>query len=184
MHDAAILPTAPYAAAPYTIVARLAEAVHDPDLLAEVADLARTIATTRSELQRLDAGPFVAGHIPAATDELDEVVAHTASATDSILQVCEELEQAGATADAALLQRATTRIYEACSFQDITGQRISKVVATLKTIEQKVSQILEVFGGAEPMPEAAPLPLSLTNGPQLPGAAMDQADIDKLLADF
>ena len=181
MHDGMKLAAS---AAPYTIVARLAEAVHDPDLLAEVAELARTIAATRSELQRLEAGPFVAGHIPAATDELDEVVAHTASATDSILQVCEELEQAGASADAALLQRATTRIYEACSFQDITGQRISKVVATLKAIEQKVGQILEVFGGSEPIAAPVDGTVKLTNGPQLPGSAMDQADIDKLLADF
>lgn len=172
------------AAAPYSLVSRLSQAVRDPDLLAEVEELARTIATTRSELQRLDAGPFMAGHVPAARDELDEVVAHTATATDQILEVCEELERAGAGADAAMLQRATTRIYEACSFQDITGQRISKVVATLKAIESKVSQILEVFGHepvTEPAPPATP---SLTNGPQLRANAMDQADIDKLLADF
>ncbi len=44
------------------------------------------------------------------------------------------------------LQDATTRIYEACSFQDITGQRITKVVATLKTIERKVAHIIGTFG--------------------------------------
>ena len=169
------------------LVERLAKAVHDDDLLAEVAELARTIALTRTELQRLEAGPFVAGHIPAATDELDEVVAHTAKATDAILAVCEELEQAGESdqpIDSALLQQATTRIYEACSFQDITGQRISKVVGTLKAIELKVSQILAVFGHGEPPPPEEDVVPSLTNGPQMPAMAMDQADIDKLLADF
>lgn len=178
MHDATLVS--------HTIVARLAQAMHDPDLLAEVSSLAKIIATTRTELQRLDAGPFLAGQIPAATDELDAVVAHTASATDAILQVCEELEQAGegGGADAALLQRATTRIYEACGFQDITGQRISKVVATLKAIESKVGQILRTIGTGE-ITEAVPeAPQRLANGPQLPGAAMHQADIDKLLADF
>lgn len=181
MRESSILTNA---AAPYNLMSRLSQAVRDPDLLAEVEELARTIATTRTELQRLDAGPFVAGQVPAARDELDEVVAHTATATDQILEVCEELERAGAGVDAATLQQATTRIYEACSFQDITGQRISKVVATLKAIEGKVSQILEVFGQAptaEPAPASVP---SLTNGPQLPVNAMDQADIDKLLADF
>ena len=44
------------------------------------------------------------------------------------------------------LQEATTRIYEACSFQDITGQRITKVVSTLKTIEAKVASIVATFG--------------------------------------
>ncbi len=172
---------------PRELVDRLSQAVHDRDLLAEVEDLARTIAITRAELQRLDAGPFIAGHIPAATDELDAVVAHTASATEVILGVCEELERAGdsgQTIDAGLLQRATTQIYEACSFQDITGQRIKKVVTTLKAIEQKVGDILQVFGeGAEIEPETVAVE-SLTNGPQLPGRAMAQADIDALMADF
>ena len=174
--------------APAALVDRLAEKVHDHDLLAEVEDLARTIAITRSELQRLNAGPFIAGHIPAATDELDAVVAHTASATEVILSVCEQLEiatESGQTIDAEFLQRATTQIYEACSFQDITGQRISKVVATLKAIERKVGDILKVFGhGDEIEPEISSTEASLTNGPQLPGKAMDQADIDALMADF
>lgn len=174
--------------APITLADRLAESGGgvDPSLLAEVEDLARTIATTRTELQRLDAGPFIAGHIPAATDELDAVVAHTASATDVILEACEMLENAcaaGQAVDAALVQRVTTSIYEACSFQDITGQRISKVVGTLKAIELKVGEILQVFGQG-PAVESPPETSTLTNGPQLPGLAMDQADIDALLADF
>lgn len=173
--------------APTELVHRLKASVHDHDLLAEVEDLARTIARTRSELQRLDAGPFIAGHIPAATDELDAVVAHTASATDVILESCEGLEMAaskGIPIDAELLGRATTSIYEACSFQDITGQRIKKVVGTLKAIEQKVGEILKVFGQGQEIAETEAGGESLTNGPQLPGKAMEQSDIDKLLADF
>ncbi len=173
--------------APITLVNRLAAELHDTDLLAEVEDLARTIASTRSELQRLDAGPFIAGHIPAATDELDAVVAHTASATDVILEACEMLETAsanGAPIDAELVGRATTSIYEACSFQDITGQRIKKVVGTLKAIEQKVGEILKVFGQGKEIAEVSVSVETLTNGPQLPGRAMVQSDIDALLADF
>lgn len=172
--------------APVELVRKLKSTSLDSELLAEIEDLARTIAKTRTDLQRLDAGPFIAGHIPAATDELDAVVAHTASATDVILEACEQLETASAAGeviDPALVGRATTSIYEACSFQDITGQRISKVVATLKAIEQKVGEILQVFGQAEEV-EPEPPPLSLTNGPQLPGQAMAQSDIDALLSDF
>ena len=55
---------------------------------------------------------------------------------------------------ATKLQDATTRIYEACSFQDITGQRITKVVTTLKTIEAKVAQIVATFGSGD---RAAPI---------------------------
>ena len=173
--------------APIELVRRLKTSVHDAELLAEIEDLARTIATTRSELQRLEAGPFIAGHIPAATDELDAVVAHTASATDAILESCEQLEDAAADqfgVDGLASGRATTSIYEACSFQDITGQRIKKVVTTLKAIEQKVGEILTVFGQGDDI-DLQPDPVAtLTNGPQLPGKAMAQADIDALLSDF
>ncbi len=172
---------------PIELVARLKTKVFDSELLSEVEDLARTIANTRTELQRLDAGPFIAGHIPAATDELDAVVAHTASATDVILEACERLEEASASGEpvnADVVSRATTSIYEACSFQDITGQRISKVVTTLKAIEKKVGEILKVFGQGQEI-QATPEPSgSLTNGPQLPGKAMAQSDIDALLSDF
>ena len=89
---------------------------------------------------------------------------------------------------ATKLQDATTQIYEACSFQDITGQRITKVVATLKAIETKVAQIVTTFGTSErevPIAEAADgAEAALLNGPQHPTVAMDQSDIDKLLASF
>ncbi len=169
------------------LVDRLAAEVRDVTLLAEIEDLARTIATTRAELQRLDAGPFIAGHIPAATDELDAVVAHTASATNVILEACEQLEAAtsnGQVIDAETLGRATTSIFEACSFQDITGQRIKKVVGTLQAIEQKVGEMLKLFGQGEEISVEPVSEESLTNGPQLPGKAMGQSDIDALLADF
>ena len=79
--------------------------------------------------------------IPFATDELDAIVEHTAAATHAILESCEMLDAVSASVSgepAAKLQDAMTRIYEACSFQDITGQRITKVVTTLKMIEAKV----------------------------------------------
>ena len=83
------------------------------------------------------------------------------------------------------------RIYEACSFQDITGQRITKVVNTLKTIEAKVTLIIDTFGMHHWQDIAPSIKTDtqkpdahLLNGPQMPAAAMAQADIDALLADF
>jgi chemotaxis protein CheZ len=163
-------------------------------LLQEVEELGRMIATARAEIAALQVDEITASHIPSATDELDAIVAHTAAATDSILEVCETLDRVAATQQgeaAAALQDATTRIYEACSFQDITGQRITKVVATLKTIDAKVAQIVSAFGRR---PDATPAPSpsassseaagTLLHGPQLPANAMDQSDIDALLASF
>jgi chemotaxis protein CheZ len=160
----------------------------ESSLLTEVAELGRTIASARAEIAALQVDDITASHIPSATDELDAIVAHTAAATDSILEVCETLDGVAGTLEgdaAGALQDATTRIYEACSFQDITGQRITKVVATLKAIDSKVSHIIATFDrreGASPRP--LPSEESLLNGPQLPANAMDQSDIDKLLASF
>jgi chemotaxis protein CheZ len=160
-------------------------------LLREVEELGRMIANTKSEIAALRVDDITDHDIPFATDELDAIVEHTAHATDAILESCEMLDEVAATVSgdaAAKLQAATTRIYEACSFQDITGQRITKVVTTLKTIEGKVAHIIGTFG---PSVEAArragdhvATDADLLNGPQLPAHAMDQSDIDKLLASF
>jgi len=170
---------------------------HEAVLLAELKDLNSTIAKAKAEIAALRVEEIAASHIPAATDELDAIVQHTAEATESILESCEKLDGLAdqlASQYASVLQSATTRIFEACSFQDITGQRISKVVATLKTIEARIAHIMATIGMTDAAPEAsaaakqplanateAPRP-SLENGPPLPGAAMDQSDIDRLLA--
>ena len=159
-------------------------------LLHEVGALGEAVALARQEIAALKVDDITASYIPGATDELDAIVAHTAAATESILEACETLDAMGATMEgesARMLQEATTKIYESCSFQDITGQRITKVVSTLKTIESTIARIVATFGTAVVEPQGAALaaePASLLNGPQLPASAMDQSDIDKLLASF
>jgi chemotaxis protein CheZ len=165
-------------------------------LLAQVEELGRTIAVAKAEIAALHVDDITVSQIPSATDELDAIVAHTATATEQILESCEMLDRLGGELSgvpATSLQEATTRIYEACSFQDITGQRITKVVTTLKTIEAKVAQIVATFGERREAADAPPAPALAADagagevamhGPQLPANAMDQSDIDALLASF
>ena len=168
-------------------------------LLAELEGLGRTIARAKAEIAALKVEDIRDAHIPSATDELDAIVEHTAHATNEILDCCETLEQlqtdlSGEAADK--LQGAVTRIYEACSFQDITGQRIGKVVTALKAIEGRIASVVSAASGM-PGPNAAPAPAAapahdnkrtegekLANGPQLPGAGVSQSEIDRLLASF
>jgi chemotaxis protein CheZ len=163
----------------------------ETSLLAEVEALGHTIARAKVEIAALRVDDITDNHIPFATDELDAIVDHTATATNAILSSCETLDEVARSLTgepATRLQDATTRIYEACSFQDITGQRINKVVGTLKTIEAKVVQIVATFGKGdrETLDEfaGAAADAALLNGPQHPAVAMDQSDIDKLLASF
>ena len=159
-------------------------------LLAELEGLGRTVARAKQEIARLKVDDINESHIPSATDELDAIVDHTAQATNEILDCCEVLEKvAGAVGkpEAEALQGAITRIYEACSFQDITGQRIGKVVSALKAIEARVAAITGSYNESRE-PQAEPEPVTegrrLAEGPQLPGTGVSQAEIDRMLAGF
>ena len=167
-------------------------------LLQELEELSRVIATARAEVVALRAEGLDEATIPTATDELAAIVHHTAQATHEILDACEQLESLAPKADGEIadgMTTATTRIYEACAFQDITGQRIAKVVNALQTIEARIGKAkanLATQGvttlTAPTLPSSAaaalaappPRPDGLLNGPQLPGAAISQSAIDAL----
>ncbi len=156
-------------------------------LLSELEGLGRTIARAKQEILSLGVEDITAAHIPTATDELDAIVDHTAQATNEILDCCETFETLSASLDGApaeWLQSAITRIYEACSFQDITGQRIGKVVSALKAIEARIASVTSRFGeggaACAPDPVDEPEGRRLASGPQLPGAGVTQSDIDAL----
>ena len=170
--------------------------VGEAALLSELEALGREVKRAKSEIAALRVDDINHSHIPAATDELDAVVEHTAEATNTILDSCEKLEvlQATLAGEAAeTVAAAVTRIYEACSFQDVTGQRIGKVVAALKTIETRVAAVTASFvrpaeagaaPGTEPARDGRTEGERLANGPQLPTSASSQAEVDRLLASF
>jgi chemotaxis protein CheZ len=158
----------------------------DAGLCQEIEDLARLIKNAKREIASIHPDEIRRKHLPTATDELDAIVAATAEATGAILDAAERLSELAIEGDAgAQVADQVTRIYEACTFQDITGQRITKVVKTLQEIETKVTGIVRVFGGTA----LAQAPLrekklkgeaALLNGPQLPSGAASQSDIDAL----
>lgn len=163
----------------------------------QLSDLAAYVDTLRHELAQLRSIEINATHIPTATDELDAVVVETAAATTTIMDACDRLQSHAAGAPSAIsdaINAEVTAIFEACSFQDITGQRITKVIRALKNIEQKTVDILAALGHVggdmptQPAPAApAPAPAAdtgLLNGPQLAGKAISQEEIDRLLASF
>ncbi|HUH84441.1 MAG TPA: protein phosphatase CheZ [Stellaceae bacterium] len=168
--------------------------VADLKLYRELEQLAQYIQVAKREIAEIRPHE-ISERIPAATDELDAVVDHTAEATGTILDAAESIEKASAglpRESADLLAAAVTRIYEACNFQDVTGQRITKVVTTLKYIEQKIDALLAAFGDgindglkkASPPPAPVDEHAMLLHGPALPKEANNQADIDAILASF
>lgn len=158
----------------------------------ELKKLEDYIENMKAELAQLRSIEITHNNIPAASDELEAVVEETAKATGAIMDSCEHIENVAANLDKEEqeqeLQDAVTKIYEACSFQDITGQRISKVVKTLVNIEQKVHDIIEAIGNEaglqRPDKKEEDESHSLLNGPQLQGGGASQEEIDAILASF
>lgn len=176
----------------------------DMAVIEELEALSAFIEETKAQIAAIRPEEIPDEHIPTATDELDAVVSATEVATNTIMEASELIE---AVAEAvggdheAKLSEAVTSIYEACSFQDITGQRIGKVVAALREIEIKVETIVEKFGPDQETREKlkeerkaqkeATDPASevfdeedLLEGPQMPENANSQDEIDALLADM
>jgi chemotaxis protein CheZ len=80
------------------------------------------------------------------------------------------------------------RIFEACNFQDLTGQRITKVLATLQFVEERIARLIDIAGGIEAFKSQAMLPATgrgaMLHGPKLDGddGHLSQADVDAILA--
>lgn len=75
-------------------------------------------------------------------------------------------------------------IMMAQDFQDITGQLIKKVVIITKTVENELAQLLRDNAPAEVREKLALKEAPLMQGPSVPSVALDQDNVDDLLADL
>lgn len=150
----------------------------------ELKSLLEVIESIRGDMALSSAHEVTCTHVPSAMDELDAVIDATKKATDDIMNACDAISAAAGSNQ--IIMDQVTKIYEACSFQDITGQRIRKVVSVLRQIQEKVSKllgILKINGNATPQ-DTREGDSKLMNGPQMPSQAISQEEIDKLLASF
>jgi chemotaxis protein CheZ len=162
----------------------------------EIRAMSLAIHQTKSEIAALRPHNSEDDRLMVVTQELDAIVTATEGATNTILEAAEKVDSLaeqieGMGSDGASHQAASDirdtiiTMFEACNFQDITGQRISKVVKTLQFIEERVNKMIEIWGAEgfadvgqnqEEIDEEA----ALLNGPQLANQGVTQADIDKL----
>jgi chemotaxis protein CheZ len=159
----------------------------------------------RRELAALQAPGAVGatGDFASMADTLDAIVENTEFASNTILESMEDIGdligKVSAKGDAetkALCDRITDRtnqVFEACSFQDLTGQRITRVVNSLKFVEERVNAMIRMWGKeelakvvAEVAKSAAPAAKdpdkALLHGPQRTTVAIHQEDVDKLFS--
>jgi chemotaxis protein CheZ len=167
-------------------VARTDSALHDEfkAIVAEIAALKRDIADFRPDAMRFD-------RIPEAGRELDAVVEATEEATQMIMECAEAVmadDGSDPVAFKALVDEKIMIIFEACAFQDITGQRIRKVVKTLDWIEQRIASLASKLRVTEAPAEEVEtdderrMRELLLHGPQMKGEGVSQDAVDGFFA--
>ncbi len=168
---------------------------------AQIGQMVSTIDQTKREIAAIKHPRSDDDPVETASSQLDAIVEATETATDDILDATEKIEDIikkiiatdpnnselialGDEAGGHLI-----RVMEACSFQDITGQRVTKVVKTLKFIEGRVAAIIGIWGPSsfDSIPVAQTETATqeesdeaLLNGPQLDNEGISQNDIDAL----
>ena len=171
-------------------------------LKVELDAIYEAIAQTKREIATLHQTTGAEGEeMTRVTNELDAVVSGTEGATECILSAAEFIDETANTLSARLegqdaelagdIQDKVIQIFEACNFQDLTGQRITKVVGTLRFVEDRIIRMMDIWGGIESFKEieveqkeAAEGDAALLNGPSLHSDqdVATQDDIDALFS--
>ncbi|MFK7793084.1 MAG: protein phosphatase CheZ [Devosiaceae bacterium] len=123
-----------------------------------VIDLAEAITQVKREVQELGGQGDKGDHFNTATEELEAIVAQTETATGEILEAAEKVqevlwilrEEGASETQCDIVESKIIDIYTACSFQDLTGQRSSKVVRLVSYVEKRVASMMEILGLADP----------------------------------
>jgi chemotaxis protein CheZ len=158
------------------------------------------INRTKREIAVLHGTSFNGDEMTKVTGELGAVVGGTEQATQQILEAAEAIDEAAsamaktqsADQQARLsqdIQERVITIFEACNFQDLTGQRIQKVMSTMKFIEHHINVMMDIWGGVDAIKAHAPPIIDtrvgddrLLNGPKGLGEEghASQNDIDAM----
>jgi chemotaxis protein CheZ len=162
-------------------------------LAQELAALRDMVAFSKRELAVLVSNEKNGQPLPRAADELKAAISSMENATNNILHAAESADEMARSLIASLrddykrglasdIQDQVVKIYEACNFQDLAGQRIEKAIGTLQLVEAQLERLNDIWGGVEDMAQSAKSASSLINGPKLEGDTghADQAEIDRM----
>ncbi|SFU65720.1 Chemotaxis regulator CheZ, phosphatase of CheY~P [Methylobacterium sp. 174MFSha1.1] len=150
----------------------------------DLIEMAKAISRTKSEIAAIHTPDQDQSQLGAASEALDGIVRTTERATSDILQAAEEVQEVAWTlretgADSRVCDRLdqnATQIYTACSFQDLTAQRTSRIVNTLRYLEQRLTAMIEIWASEDDPPAPA------AHRPDMPDITLDQDDVDQIVA--
>ena len=165
----------------------------------ELGALFRYMQRVRQEIAAIDRPVNQDNAFESMGDQMDAIVTATEAATNTIMATMENIEESNKRlrerlsepAHIMLLDQITTntnKVFEACAFQDITGQRVNRVARSITYVEQRVDALIGLFGADEMAEVEVEVPPDqeksddekLLSGPQAEGEGLSQDDIDSL----
>jgi hypothetical protein len=150
----------------------------------DLVEMAKAISLTKAEIAALHPADQPYSHLVVATEALDAITRTTERATSDILDAAEQIQEAAWTlreegANAPLCDkrdRRATEIYTACSFQDVTAQRTSRIIQTLRYLEGRINAMIDIWGSV-PVEAAEPTPIT----PTMVQNELSQNDVDSVI---
>ncbi len=181
------------------VAATLPAAIVENDFLRrEIARMVRSMAQAKEQIAAIKHPEIDDNQVNAASNELHAIVSTTEMATNTILEMGEGIQHLAErlmnlmgsdedvqTTCSDIITRINT-MFEACNFQDITGQRVTKVVTTLEFIEERLRTIIDAWGKEAfadiPIPQQVQLHETdeLVSGPASDDSGLSQDEIDSL----
>ncbi len=164
----------------------------DSTIHTELRGILMRIEGLRHEIAKVRADDISENKIPEMGRELSAIVDATEGATNSIMEAAEAvMEYDGNDIEEYknMVSDQMMHVFEACSFQDLTGQRVTKIVETVEIIEERINLLCEMLDMSGTGEEAPKEELNakqqrkkdlLLNGPALDGEGVDQSAIDEL----
>lgn len=176
------------------LIAHRSEPIEADRFRFDLVEMMNAITRTKAEIAAIRPGRDTASHFDQASNELDAIVDTTEKATSDILAAAERVqdiawrlrEQGVDPSVCDLIDAHATEVYTACSFQDLTGQRIRKVIDVLRFLEARIDAMIKIWrlDDLEFVPPHVPAPpASLAQGPAKPGEGLEQQAVDNLLGD-
>lgn len=146
------------------------------------------VRAARGALAELSPSEIRAEQLPSAMNEIGMIVETTESAANQIMDAVDLILNLPSDTTLpdyrASVEEKCMSMMEACAFQDLTGQRSTKIVETLLHIEHKLGKLALLLGEEDGPRSPAPVERTgddvLLNGPAMPGEGVDQDEIDRM----
>ncbi|MFT6658148.1 protein phosphatase CheZ [Maritalea sp.] len=162
----------------------------DKSMYRELKEMLDCIEELRGDLSKVDPDDIFSRRIPEMGRELGAIVSATEVATNSIMTIAEQVVDADKSdpqAYAKFVEQHMMAIFEACGFQDLTGQRVTRVIQTVEVIEERIGVLCRMIENNQIIPNAAKVSETekrnrtrLVKGPAKEGEGIDQDAVDAM----